>query len=116
MKKHPFMTPFRLMLLVCALLLLRPDGSPVHSDTCHRHLMRHADLRQFYARGDGMGLRIAFEPKRFSGLRPFQVKRVAVGKLRESRLYEPDVERYRFELDEFIALYQCAQRACGEET
>ena len=161
------MTAARLALIAAALIVLLPAVFPAQTQACRQTLMRHDDLRQLYAKGDGMGVRVAPVPNRFSRLTAAHVREIAVRKLRSTDLYDADspqwlainvnvgVEQYAIlmslrrwtddlgyglpgestvwglggggrhgespgrvmkqvgqHLDEFIALYQRAQRAC----
>ena len=89
------MTSLRLIaLLLCALSFLLPDVAPAQTDVCRRFLMQHDDLRQLYARGDGMALRVAPLAEPFPDLGAAQVHEVARRKLQASGLYDPDAAQW----------------------
>ena len=68
MTKHSPVTALRLVLLFCALSFLLPALAHAQSDACRQFLMRHDDLRQLYAWGDGMALRVPPVSNRFARL------------------------------------------------
>ena len=90
----PLMTTLRLAAMLAALALLLPAVSPAQTQACRSFLMRHDDLRQLYARGDGMAVRVAPVPNRFSGLTAARVHELAVRKLRSSDLYDADAAQW----------------------
>ena len=88
------MTPLRLAALLCALSLLFPALALPLSDGCRQYLMLNDELRQLYARGDGMALRIAPVPELFRDLGSARVHDVAQRKLQASGLYDPDAPQW----------------------
>ena len=90
------MTPLRLIApLFCALSFLLPPLA-VHSqtDACRQFLMQHDDLRQLYAKGDTMSVRVPPVPQLFRNLTAAHVHEVAARKLRSSGLYDPDAAQW----------------------
>ena len=63
------MTAPRLVVMLAVLVLLFP-ALPVHpqSQACRQYLMRHDALRQLYARGDGIQVRVPTVPNVIEGL------------------------------------------------
>ncbi len=88
------MTALRLILIACVLPLLFPVLAYAQTDACRQFLMQHDELRQLYARGDGMSVRVPPVSKRFARLTATGVHEVAVRKLRSSGLYEPDARQW----------------------
>ena len=89
------MTPLRLIaLLFCALALLFPAVVSAQTDACRQFLMQHDALRQLYASGDGMGVRVSPVPQLFRNLTAAHVHEVAARKLRSSGLYDPDAAQW----------------------
>ena len=56
--------------------------------------MRHDELRQLYARGDGMALRVPPVPALFADLTAARIHEVARHKLQASGLYDPDAPQW----------------------
>ena len=82
MTKHPSVSPIPpLVLLLCVLSLFLAALAHAQSDACRQLLMRHGDLRQLYARGDGMALRVPSVPELFRDLTPARLHDVARRKL-----------------------------------
>ena len=88
------MTLSRLTLIAAALALLLPAVANPQADACRQYLMLHDDLRQLYARGDGMAVRVPPVPNRFSRLTAASVNELAVRKLRASGVYDPDAAQW----------------------
>ena len=84
------MTTLRLVAMLSVLSLLFSALAQAQSDGCRQFLMRHDELRQLYAWGDGMALRVPPVPNRFAGLTAVRVHEVARRKLRAHGLYDPD--------------------------
>ena len=85
----------RLALIACILLLLLP-ALTAHSqtDACRQFLMQYDNLRQLYARGDAMAVRVPPVPALFRSLTAADVHEVAARKLRSSGLYEADAAQW----------------------
>ena len=89
------MTPLRLIaLLFCSLPFLLPAVAPAQTQACRQFLMQHDALRQLYARGDGMSVRVPPVPNRLSKLTAAHVHEVAARKLRSSGLYDADAPQW----------------------
>ena len=82
----------RLSLIACILSLLLP-ALTAHAQTaaCRQFLMQYDNLRQLYARGDAMAVRV---PPLFRSLTAADVHEVAARKLRSSGLYEADAAQW----------------------
>lgn len=88
------MTDSRFIAILLLLSLLLPAVASAQSDACRRYLMRHDDMRQLYARGGGMALRIPPMPGLFRDLTPDKVYEVARRKLEARALYDPDAPQW----------------------
>lgn len=86
------LAPFALLL--CALWLALPAVAPAQTEACRQVLMRNDDLRQLYARGDGVGLRVSRVPDWFRNLTSAHVHEVARRKLQAAGLYDPDAPQW----------------------
>ena len=84
----------RLAAMLAALSLLFPALANPQTDACRQFLMLHDDLRQLYAKGDAMSVRVPPVSNRFSRLTAARVHEVAVRKLRSSDLYDPDAAQW----------------------
>ena len=80
----------RLAAILAALSLAPPALVNTQTQACRSFLMQRDDLRQLYARGDGMAVRVPPVPNRFAELTAARVHEVAVRKLRSSDLYDAD--------------------------
>ena len=83
------MTFPRFVAILSALFLLSAALAHAQSDACRRFLMRHDDLRQLYAKGDGMALRVSPVSEQVAGLAAPQVYEVARRKLQAHGLHDP---------------------------
>ena len=88
------MTVLRLAVMLFVLSLLLPAVAPAQSDACRRYLMRHDHLRQLYARGDGVALRVSPVPELFRDLTSAKVYEVARRKLEAGGLHDPDAPQW----------------------
>ena len=78
------------VVILSVLSLLLPAVAHAQSDACRELLMRHDDLRQLYARGDGGTLRVSPMSDRVAGLAPPLVYEMARRKLHAHGLHDPD--------------------------
>ena len=88
------MTRPPLIAVLAVLSLLLPTLAPAQSDACREFLMRHDELRQLYARGDSMALRVPPVPALFPNLTAARVYEVARHKLQAGGLYDPDAPQW----------------------
>ena len=88
------MTAPRLVAMLCVLSLSLPVLGHAKSDPCRQFLMRHDDLRQLYARGDGMALRIPPVREPLQDITSARVHDVARRKLQAAGLYDPDAPQW----------------------
>ena len=89
------MTPLRLIaLLFCALSLLLPALALAQTQACRQLLMRHDELRQLYAEGDGMAVRVPTVPGVIEGLTAARVHGVARRKLQAHGLHDPEAAQF----------------------
>ena len=84
----------RLAAILSVLSLLLPTLGHAQSDACREYLMGHDDLRQLYARGDGMALRVSPLLELVEGLASPQVYEVALRKLQAHGLHDPDAPQW----------------------
>ena len=75
-------------------LLLPVLTAHAQTDACRRFLMQRDNLRQLYARGDGMAVRIPPVLNRFPDLTAAHVHELAARKLRAAGLYDPDADQW----------------------
>ena len=83
-----------LVAMLSVWLLLLPALAPAQSDACRRFLMRQDDLRQLYAKGAGMALRVSPMSKQVAGLAAPQVYEVTRRKLQAHGLHDPDAPQW----------------------
>ena len=83
-----------LAVILSVLFLLLPTLAPAQSDACRQLLMRRNDLRQLYAKGDGMALRVSRMSEQIAGLASPQVYEVARRKLQAHGLHDPDAPQW----------------------
>ena len=92
----------RLFLIVAALLLITltapaartPAANTRPPDACRRHLMQVDHLRQLYAAGAGMRLRVPPVPGGIEGLTAARVYEAAWRKLSAHDLHDPDATQW----------------------
>ena len=85
----------RLALIAAALaLLLLVLPAPAQTDACRQLLMQRYDLRQLYARGNGMALRVSPVPEFFQDLTAGDVYEVARRQLQAQGLHDPDASQW----------------------
>ena len=70
------------------------DGNVGPSDTCRRHLMRVDHLRQLYAGGAGMRLRVPAVAEVVEGLTAARIYEAAQRKLGANGLHDPDATQW----------------------
>ena len=84
----------RLILMATALTLALPALANPQTQACRQFLMQFDNLRQLYARGDAMAVRVPPVPPLFRSLTAADVHEVAARKLRSSGLYEADAAQW----------------------
>lgn len=88
------MTRPPLMTALVVLSLLLPTLAAAQSDACREFLMRHDELRQLYARGDGVALRVPPLSALFPSLTAARLYEVARRKLQAGGLHDPDAPQW----------------------
>ena len=83
-----------LRLLLMASLLLLATLAHAQTDDCRQRLMANDDLRQLYAKGEGMRVRVPAVPQTIEGLTAARVFNVAVRKLEAHGLIDPDARQW----------------------
>ena len=88
------MTAPRLVVVLSVLSLLLPTLAHAQAEACRQFLMRHDNLRQLYAGGDGMALRVSPVSERVAGLSSSHVYEVARRKLQAYGLHDRDAPQW----------------------
>ena len=88
------MTSLRPIPLLFALSLIVPTPALPLSDDCRQYLIHRDELRQLYAAGDGISVRVSPVLNRFSDLTAAHVHEIAARKLGASGLYEADAAQW----------------------
>lgn len=88
------MTTRSATLLLCALCLTLPTLAPAQTDACRQLLNQQQDLRQLYARGDGMAVQVVLSPGEPQRRRVKRVYEVTRQRLEAHGLYDPDAPQW----------------------